>query len=224
MATITVQVGQCGNQVGASLFAKLAEEAEAGPDDLRDATYQVLRGQRCPALQGCSQLTLKALMNLRRRFSGRECSVTAPRLPSTQRGLSCWTWSPRRGLYRPPDPHSALAHLWTFAPGGGKHAAGAGGHTVGVQREGLSDLPERLRQQLGAGLPHLWPQVPRPRVRAPATRGEFVVGLVLAVHLSTHSLWAAPRRRRATTSAASCFCKAWPAAPAPASAHSSWRP
>ena len=49
MSTITVQVGQCGNQVGASLFAKLAKEAEAGPDDLRHSTYQVLRGQRRPA-------------------------------------------------------------------------------------------------------------------------------------------------------------------------------
>ena len=227
MSVITVQVGQCGNQVGASLFAKLADEAEAGPDEFRDATFQVRTRQRRPAWLRCFQLTPDAVATYRRRFSGHECSVTAPSPPSTLRGLSCWTWSPRRGSVVHPPLHNAVAHTHTCAPGGGKHAAVAGGHTVGVQRAGNTHLPERLRQQLGARVPHLWAKVPRPRVRPPATRGERVVGAVEAA-LLPRSCQLTPlglrRRRRATTSAASCSCKAWRAAPAPASARSSWRP
>jgi len=40
MSIVTIQVGQCGNQVGGALFAKLAEEADAGPDDFRRATQE----------------------------------------------------------------------------------------------------------------------------------------------------------------------------------------
>lgn len=35
MSTVTVQLGQCGNQMGAALFDVLAGEAAAGPMDFR---------------------------------------------------------------------------------------------------------------------------------------------------------------------------------------------
>lgn len=40
MAVVTVQVGQCGNQLGTALFTALAAEAEASPDDFGAATRQ----------------------------------------------------------------------------------------------------------------------------------------------------------------------------------------
>jgi hypothetical protein len=49
MSVITVQVGQCGNQIGASLFSKLAEEATASSDDFREATHEVHLA-RCASL------------------------------------------------------------------------------------------------------------------------------------------------------------------------------
>jgi len=48
MSFLTVQVGQCGNQLGVSLFDALLTEAEAGPDDFgaaaRQAFFRVRRG------------------------------------------------------------------------------------------------------------------------------------------------------------------------------------
>ena len=41
MSVVTVQVGQCGNQLGTALFNVLAAEAEAAPDDAGAATRQV---------------------------------------------------------------------------------------------------------------------------------------------------------------------------------------
>lgn len=40
MSVLTVQVGQCGNQLGVSLFDALLDEADAGPDDFGAATRQ----------------------------------------------------------------------------------------------------------------------------------------------------------------------------------------
>jgi hypothetical protein len=40
MSVVTVQVGQCGNQLGAALFGALADEADAGPDDFAAETRQ----------------------------------------------------------------------------------------------------------------------------------------------------------------------------------------
>jgi hypothetical protein len=40
MSIVTVQVGQCGNQLGAALFSALADEADAGPDDFAAETRQ----------------------------------------------------------------------------------------------------------------------------------------------------------------------------------------
>ena len=38
---VTVQVGQCGNQLGSALFSALAAEGDAGPEDFKAATRTV---------------------------------------------------------------------------------------------------------------------------------------------------------------------------------------
>ena len=81
MAVVTVQVGQCGNQLGTALFNALTTEAEAGPDDFGAATRQA-----------CSCDTRSRLL----------AAPDAPCRPSSGQGMALtppaqfWsTWSPR---------------------------------------------------------------------------------------------------------------------------------
>lgn len=41
MSLVTVQLGQCGNQIGAEFFRALHEEAVAGPPSFRWRTLEV---------------------------------------------------------------------------------------------------------------------------------------------------------------------------------------
>jgi len=41
MSLVTVQLGQCGNQIGAEFFRTLHEEAVAGPPSFRSRTLEV---------------------------------------------------------------------------------------------------------------------------------------------------------------------------------------
>jgi hypothetical protein len=82
MSVVTVQVGQCGNQLGSALFNALAAEAEAAPDDFGAATRQARALRRLFAHASPDAL--------RRRSSGRGMAWTPP--------ARFWlTWSPRRG-------------------------------------------------------------------------------------------------------------------------------
>ncbi len=81
MAVVTVQVGQCGNQLGSALFGALVEEADAGPDDFKAATREVrLQSQRV-CVQGrlaharCAQLFFRP----RHRSDGAACALLTAR-------------------------------------------------------------------------------------------------------------------------------------------------
>ena len=94
---VTVQVGQCGNQLGTALFNALVAEAGEAGNDFGAATRQARHAART--------LHLPSLTFLRRRISGSE-------MASTLLAQYWLTWSPRRAARvhcctAPSDTHLA---------------------------------------------------------------------------------------------------------------------
>ena len=164
---VTLQVGQCGNQLGSALFSALAAEADAGPEDFAAATREV-RELLLRCIRGFA-LTARTLATARRISDhGREVA------PSR---AACWsTWSPRCGAVQtaglqqltPPMPPQVVAatlraqhaHAWsydergalTFESGSGNNWA-RGFNTYGPKfRQRACEL---LRREVrGAGAAH----------------------------------------------------------------------
>ncbi len=111
MSLVTVQVGQCGNQVGAALFAKLAEEADAGPDDFRRATREVreyAHPHAWASLTRCAGVLQAARASRWLNLAGVHCARGACRYGAQGARLSAAQQLPRARLM--PLPRQVVAN------------------------------------------------------------------------------------------------------------------